>query len=1439
METIVLELIVNYITKAAGEFFNTISKDDFKDSMERVFLKLEKEMKREYPDIEIEESFLVIQENIDILCSWIRQENILSVGPKKLNLNNFDGTKATKEQEKFVIESLKRLALEEKDLKNQIKFNINKDTNFLERELIDSRNKGIEIERQYDFPEGYIQRKIVSFKSSGEEIDSNRSLYEICLEENRIILLADAGMGKSTELECFSYLANQDESVKVVFKELSEYVDEEIEDFIDERTIENSNSIMIVLDGFDEIESKNINTFSRKIKRFLKKYSQVRVIISSRTNFYSSHNKEEKTKSSLEGFHEVRLSPIDEESMTSYVQREVGCNEKFFNKARENNMKTLISNPFFLVGLVQIYKEEQSFPKKEELMNRLIEHRYSQDINKYNDTENLRERKIELMSMLEKMSFGLKCLNKQNISELEYQDLFDYSERELLKYSGIWMKNKEAKWSFEHNNFKEFLAAKFLCAKSLEEIKSIITYGKDVEGVKPNWLNTLSFLVSVYEGNDIVEWLVEEYPTYVIDFELNTLDDGKRQDIVIGILEEHKKKKMWISWNVKSIEKLSLFGQGEKLIQYLREEIKTEKYFKTQSNCISLLRYFTDFAGMENDIRQCLIRFCKGNARSDEKKLAISVFSNRCLFTEDSVRQLIDLLSREDDTILRIEICELLLNHNLQNKYVDFVLESFDVWHEGICNGEIKIKLKSVMDRLIEKMSEYFAVKKILNHIKKIDNRTIMWGWIGKTLDPIFKTAEELYKNGCEEIFIDVMEVFVDSMENAVHQLANPSKSFLENMGKIYDVYIFIITNCQNYRYRMLLLEEVMDNDCIDDFINKYVNNELENRNFFVEYCNRRHDGDYRYLDMIYAIKEKENIILEPKVKIDYFSIEIEGKQKYFNALFDKKEYLKLVEEFIGKFMPEGEFVENLFYELDNKNYLERIYCDLRVYENNREEKLRQMIRKVNWELFLIDKIILLLSNEYENLEIEEEQKLYIKRYCEKELEKHVLKKNIAVEKNGYSVFQNELGEFVNNVEKVVFLSEFFEFEYEEQVYLDMLMIPAFFFNDSKYDDFGFPKYITARIDLQKLKSQIVFNLENKHIAGELACQYMYFCKENNMDNAIRLALEIWSDLEYKEYSRSKAFEYIVAIKGRTYIYEKMLVGSDEIQFKIIAKELLEECDSRVIQRMIIENKKSNDGKLYLKELIYMNSEYGLKKYHELAKQINRLPDYAEDGTIPSITDAISNANDISNLSIIMELCELAMHEGFKDTEGWGLYNSVYRSIKLMAQSDALKVRKNLKELEEKNLRNERIVSFCNQMIEDIKTELYSQISQSWSIKELKDYFRGLKSGKRGDMHMGNKYNIVNNGEMNNLAIGDNATVNINESIKKDIESMLPKIRDHIDLNSKQKNEIKEIQNSIKINRWDNVKTQLMNFIVGVVAGCAANGVPEIINELLIYASQL
>ena len=71
----------------------------------------------------------------------------------------------------------------------------------------------------------------------------------------------------------------------------------------------------------------------------------------------------------------------------------------------------------------------------------------------------------------------------------EYQTLFTYEERDLIKKSGL-LKREGNDWKFLHNNFREYLAAR--CLSRLPK-EFVIPFFYDGANIKTHWVNTLGY----------------------------------------------------------------------------------------------------------------------------------------------------------------------------------------------------------------------------------------------------------------------------------------------------------------------------------------------------------------------------------------------------------------------------------------------------------------------------------------------------------------------------------------------------------------------------------------------------------------------------------------------------------------------------------------------------------------------------------------------------------------------------------------------------------------------------------------------------------------------------------------------------------------------------------------------------------------------------------
>ncbi|MCK4825661.1 NACHT domain-containing protein, partial [bacterium] len=315
------------------------------------------------------------------------------------------------------------------------------------------------------YPEviSYISRKIYpSDKYKPDEFwflgDENKEdLINIITVKNRISLIGDAGSGKTIELERVANHFSQDNSAFYPFLiHLNTYSDQSIADLLPE----NWNNIpekqlLIILDGLDEIESKNKKTAIRKIEFFSESYPSSIIIVSCRTNFYQTES--EQASGTLNGFESYRLLDLEFEQIKSYVNNKLFAKtSRFFNEINRKYLDPLLNIPFYLVNLVEIFENKNSLPERRAMIfQRLVLARVKLDEAHFRTTIDLKEHTKAIFKNLERVALGMECLGRNYLYDDEYSELVpDVSSRDLLKHCMAWKKVSGdcIQWQFEHNS---------------------------------------------------------------------------------------------------------------------------------------------------------------------------------------------------------------------------------------------------------------------------------------------------------------------------------------------------------------------------------------------------------------------------------------------------------------------------------------------------------------------------------------------------------------------------------------------------------------------------------------------------------------------------------------------------------------------------------------------------------------------------------------------------------------------------------------------------------------------------------------------------------------------------------------------------------------------------------------------------------------------------
>lgn len=1173
------------------------------------------------------------------------------------------------------------------------------------------------------FVTDYIPRMAGPFdvvQSSGRYLRYQREqlkpLHAILDEKTRVVLLGEAGMGKSYELKYLQYLLKKGGHAFPAYIELNTYVDETIDDLI-ERNVhkEHRRSCVLIFDGYDEIEDCNLNTFAKRLNDFVNHNSKRKIIISTRNNFYKNAM-DETNAGTFRSFYECGLCPLQENDILEYLNGKDIDTESFMEQIRAKRLMEQMKTPFFLVQIADLYLRDTDLPPLNELMDKLIEKSFRQDEVKYVTTRNIQEQQNETVKAMRRVAFAMQCMKKVFLEEMEYQELLGKEDRESLKYCGIWEKTGEGKWKFEHNNFREYLAAQYFRKVPLEEILWLVTYKDNPKKIKNSWVNVLSFLILIYQKKELLDWIIEISPSTAVKFEKTRLNEEIRTKIFCAIMEEHKNTNQWISTNQNDEQELAEFGQTKAGIDYLITEIKNPRHFRSLSNAIRIIGNVTDFYGERDEVRSILLQCCFDTAiRTYEVKEAILALTNPQLYDESDIGKFMEYFADEMDSDIRYALYCYILEYRLWESTIDFVLKGIEKLNpnNGV-NASERLRLKEIL----KKLDSYEAIHKVFLHIMSGKDYYEAIRYMEDILGDLCENAEILYKMGKVEILDDIQNLFIKAAVNCDEQSMRIFKTFLENTSQIFLTYEYILSTEKNLDL-IYILESIMDERCIDDLTMRYENDVLNSRELFITFVRRRREGSYRYQELRDLICQKDGIMFTERETIDYIAMQREGEQRYFDALFSKEKFQVLIEELAdfcnGK--------ETTYKDLGHSLFIEERHYDLEqvswaIWECNfSDNRIINFLSYVPWLFFSINQICKAIRNKTA-LVIRKEQKAFINNWCRNIINHIDFEKDITLEKDGSISYTWEAA-------CCFYFTWYFNVDYDIEIVRSMLMLPVSVFQYEENIDTFFVPYVLQRLDDDTIRKQVCTNLKDKKIEGDLADTYIKYCMKNEMWEACELAGSITSDIEYAEWIRRNALKYLILIKGADFILEKYLECADNILLRLLIDELLEARPQSLIERLIEENKKAENVMKFLKPLILMDCTYGLERYYEIAKEKNTLPDWIEENKDIALTRAIGQISEKRNLGIIVDLAQLAMNTTFKDKEFFGLYNSVSKAVQNIGQNAPEYTIRYLREILQKKMEDE-FLSWCNYNLMVIEEQYNNQRDTPWEIEQVKKYMEQI-----------------------------------------------------------------------------------------------------------------
>ena len=1216
---------------------------------------------------------------------------------------------------------------------DEFKIMINKNLRY----LLDNWNKatGVPISVPKTKPpkvKGYIEQRVYPFKRKrSEDIDflaHQRSLtiYDLVNRERNIILLGDAGVGKTTALKQIEMI-NSDTSTPLYpyFLSLNTYTNQRIEELLpDELSEIPDNQILLLFDGLDEIESSNKFTAIRNIELFAEKRPKVRFIISCRTNFYKSPSG--LSKGTIEGFTPYQLLSLKRKDVKQFIKKVVGNeSENLINIALDLKVFDLLLIPFYLFQTLMYYKKDvDKFSNKSEFLEKIFNSIMFADIDHFRTTFDLEDAEMEIYNLLKRLAIGMESLGRNYITKEEYESLIlDKEDRNLLKYSSAW-KNKLEDidiWKFEHNNLQEYLAAKVLSELALDKLKVFISFGPEYNKINPTWVNTLSFLFSILPKeskflSEILEWMKDIEPELLVKFERDKVDLRWRIERFIEIFNSYKEKKIWINRDKYRYSELAKFGESDDIFDFLLIEIESNTHPIVLSNAIELLMYMDLSESFKKRTAKALTKLAISSESEEKIKfIALMAIAELHVFNDKSIIEIMTSLKSYKSDYVRAGLYHLLKISNSIDTYIEILIDGFKLISSNIMSPGRKsrlldevIQLNAVIIKIknpnsLEKIVKYFRDNP--NQISDIFDEKTYENFIQKTIE-----IEVESKSAIDSILL-LLGILVDQH---LTTMVEQTLKFFDDTNSRFSSFKRTYLNRENLENSDLILGALADYGALRYLINEYDKSSFGDDDIIrfrvgLSWFNQKY---FKIFDDLIASKLGDKFTLP--VQKDYKKEREERLISDINLLFHKKEFIKKL-NFIFKNENKRSFKRNELFNLGAHSNEEQIYSRLIVnllkdYSGEVEisqENALEIVNRLNWDDFAIGKLYNYHEHKSE-LKILPGQVEFIKNWCFSKLETTDFTKAISKHEDG--------NVRINTTANLMwFFMHKYKFEFPEDILLDMLSFDSV----SQYGFKGIG-YIEKRVSEEKVKSRILKNLREGIHTYPVMKNHLGYCRKKKLKDAVKYALDVIKDEEWWEDIRRLALDSIIDIENSLEKVERVLQDiADDFKWTVV-KILIENGSNEIEDSLFVSLKEENDIGKYQSSihLMRLGSIEGLRYF---VGWTNDKMQYHEDHFIGS---PIANINSPDAISLLIELLEIGHMKELKDDEFYPLRAATMNSltnIALKSEENFNKVTIAVKSFIDKNLIKYPNVKFMNLDLEKMEQKYYINKSEKITLDEVNE----------------------------------------------------------------------------------------------------------------------
>lgn len=1180
---------------------------------------------------------------------------------------------------------------------------------------------------RYIEPENYIKRYVLPREIANKDHfiellsleNKKTTLFDVCLKEKLVLFIADAGLGKTVEMQHLAYtITNQKKYLRPIYLELRSYSGTSIEKYIyteapKYKTL-NPNQLVLIMDGFDELSHPE--DFKRELFKYIQLNSNVHICISMRSNFLSSNS------TVFDRFHVCQLLEFSSTDINIQLQKFKIDSQCFWEEANLKNLSRLLPNPFYLEYIIEIFLSDAVLPIQSQLLSRFVQIRFSKDVQKFEFTKPLDDSHYEFERALTRFAYGLQLLNYSSCDENTYERILSKEDRQYIKYSSLTI-NSFSGHSFSHNIFKEYFVAKYLSELPFEDLISQIEIsGIGTNYLNPNWFNIAGLVLQLESSEEFEKfknWILKSEPLLLTKLEVDRVNDQLRYALLRNTLLDIIDRNIWFHNEICSVEQLAHFVQSEEAVHLLIGQIKEPAHFRSLHFCLSLLANFSELYGLDDEVRQVLVSCYKASfIRSYEKRVAIFALASLGLQTTDISEDLVKTFSDSNSSYERLGVYEYLKESDLCNKYVHFLLSGikylvYSFQDESTTNGTEHYTLV----KCLHCINENQAINEVIRWYSISDNLALDYYNRDELLSYFFSAAASAYNNGYTEIFDTVYSFFSN---NVVAHYERPHVidvvlAFFLNTDTL--LHIFTEIASTDSINQILIIEDAIECQpkLLDVFCSLYAEDKLSDASIFNRYTLRHSNNNEIFFKCSNAIKKKTGEDIKQIKPIDYDLLRRMDNQAFFDCLFN----FNAMQDLLTKLLT--------FYGNQNLT-VSQLHCSLHSYDSypkgthtleltiiqsgyGKDKYVANFLESINWDSFVLNRICYLLKNrdKVATIIINSQQKEQL----------HKIFDELGTSCNFHTAVSEpdtKTTQISTGVYEYLILREALNFSCPPEFYLNLLEIPYFFISEdatveSKYN------LIETHTKPHLIKSTIEALLKQEQRTCILS-DLMFGCIRYKIRSCMDIAISMCRNSDISAYERKNALQYLFRTFNHNVILQHIMPTSDTDLFEMIVQTFSEEESlDESLKCEMINRYHLHHSHFLLKELIKSNVSDGLQFYIEESKRENRIMDYSDHG---DVTEVISCVHDINLLPLLVDATRMRFSNNFQDGSFHTLYGALLKAFIACSKSNYILVLNTIDTLKESLSDEKEAVGFCNALHDEILKNLKNSRGKKWTPAEVR-----------------------------------------------------------------------------------------------------------------------